>query len=76
MSDEEHVLECYKEGSTDACICDELHACEQRVIAECDEQSQIAYSTGYRHALEFVLIRNMLAVRHARMTKPLPPLKH
>lgn len=34
------------------CICDELRACEQRVIAEGDEQSQVAYSTGYRHALD------------------------
>ena len=34
------------------CICDALRACEQRVIAEGDEQSQIAYSTGYRHALD------------------------
>lgn len=29
MSD--HLPECYKEGSTDSCICDELRACEQRV---------------------------------------------
>ena len=27
-----HLPECYKEGSTDSCICDELRACEQRVL--------------------------------------------
>lgn len=34
------------------CICDRLHAREQRVIAEGDEQSLIAYSTGYNNAFE------------------------
>ena len=34
------------------CICDELRACEQRVIAEGDEQSQIAYTTAYADALD------------------------
>ena len=29
-----------------------LRACEERVISEGDEQSQIAYTTGYRHALD------------------------
>ena len=33
------------------CICDWLRACEQRVIAE-DEQSQIAYKTGYADGLD------------------------
>lgn len=26
-----HLPECYKEDSTDSCICSELRACEQRV---------------------------------------------
>lgn len=34
------------------CICNQLRACEERVISEGDEQSQIAYTTGYRHALD------------------------
>ena len=42
----------YCEACCRPCICDALQACEQRVIAEGDEQSQIAYSTGYRHALD------------------------
>ena len=29
-----HLPECYKEGSTDSCICDWLRACEQRVRDE------------------------------------------
>lgn len=27
-----HLPECYKENSTDSCICSELRACEQRVL--------------------------------------------
>lgn len=27
-----HLPECYKEDSTDSCICSELRACEQRVL--------------------------------------------
>ena len=34
------------------CICSHLRACTERVISEGDEQSQIAYTTGYRHALD------------------------
>jgi len=34
------------------CICERLRDCEQRVIAEGDEQSLIAYSTGYNNTFE------------------------
>lgn len=36
------------------CYCHMLRACEQRVIAESDEQSHIAYKTGYTAALREV----------------------
>ena len=37
-----HLPECYKEGSTDSCICPELRACEQRVRREDDDYAYVA----------------------------------
>lgn len=45
-----HLPECYKEGSTDSCICDELRACEQRVD-EHWKRLWDAYSAGLREEL-------------------------
>ena len=50
----EHLPDCFSNklsADSQHCICPELRACEERVISEGDEQSQIAYTTGYRHAL-------------------------
>ena len=38
-----HLPECYKEGSTDSCICDELRACEQRVLDAAQEAVEHAH---------------------------------
>ena len=52
---EQHLPECLTPMDLNRgfwlCICKELRACKERVISEGDEQSQIAYTTGYRHAL-------------------------
>ena len=55
LTDNHHLPECWVKYESDPsawCICDELRACTERVISEGDEQSQIAYTTGYRHALD------------------------
>jgi hypothetical protein len=55
MSEYLHLPECWATYPSDPlawCICDELRACTERVISEGDEQSQIAYTTGYRRALD------------------------
>ena len=57
----EHLPECLVPMDLDRgfwlCICRELRSCTERVIAAGDEQSRIAYTTGYRHALDAAVQR-------------------
>ena len=61
-----HLPECYKEGSTDSCICDELRACEQRVREEWYEAQSEAWEQGFQYALD--------AAREAVAEQKLVPL--